>query len=102
MTSPINHINRPTGNALNNNAAKTREKTSPESTPQASTGAEDTVSLSKETTRIGELQSQLSSVSEVDQEKVDAIKQEIAKGNYPIDSQRIAENLINLEKALAE
>jgi len=102
MTSPINHINRSTTNALNSNAGKTQEKTSADSAPQAPTDKEDTVSISQETVHIRELQSQLNSISEVDQEKVDAIKQEIAKGNYPIDQQRIAENLINLEKALTE
>ena len=104
MTSPINNINRSVTDALTNSASNARSKTSAE--PPTGTGvqptADDTVSLSKESVHIRELQQQLDSISEIDSEKVNAIKQEIAKGNYPIDSDRIAENLISLEKALLE
>jgi negative regulator of flagellin synthesis FlgM len=104
MTSPINNINRAATNALTNNASKTESKNSAESTSGSASqpAADDTVSISKESVHIRELQQQLDSISEIDSEKVDAIKQEIAKGNYPIDSNSIAENLINLEKALLE
>lgn len=102
MTSPINNINRSTTGALNSNASKTRDNTSSESSTQSSKRSEDTVSISAETTNIRELQSQLNGISEINLEKVESIKQEIAKGNYPIDQDSIAENLINLEKALIE
>ena len=103
MTSPINHINRSNTEALTSNTAKTRanaaEKTESGSSAQP---AEDTVSLSQESVQVRELQQQLNSIPEVDAEKVAAIKEEIARGNYPLDPERIAENLINLEKALIE
>ena len=103
MTSPINNINRSASNALNNNAGKTQEKSNAQDKSLPSTDkTEDTVSISSETVHIRELQSQLNNVSEIDMDKVEAIKQEIAKGNYPIDNERIAENLINLEKALTD
>ncbi len=105
MTSTINNINRSSTDALTNSASKTRSKASTESTTSGSgsqPATDDTVSISKESVHIRELQQQLDSISEIDSEKVDAIKQEIAKGNYPIDSNRIAENLISLEKALLE
>ena len=103
MTSPINHINKSTTSALNNNAGKTRDKASGDDAIQSPTASsEDTVSISEETVHIRELQSQLNSVSEIDMSKVEAIKQEISRGNYPIDADRIAENLINLEKALTD
>lgn len=100
MTSPINNINRSTSHALSSDASKTRDKSSTESTAPATAATEDKVSISEETVHIRQLQSQLNSISDVDRSKVEAIKQEIAKGNYPIDKERIAENLINLEKAL--
>jgi negative regulator of flagellin synthesis FlgM len=102
MTSPISPINRSTTNALNTNASPAQEKPSPEGSAKSPVDKGDTVSISAETVRIRELQSQLNSISEVDLDKVELIKQEIAKGNYPIDNQRIAENLINLEKALTD
>ena len=98
MTSPINNTNRPTTNTLSNHAEKSRAKPSDE----ASSDSADTVSISAETVHIRELQSQLNNASEVDMDKVEAIKQEIAKGNYPIDKDSIAENFINLEKALID
>ena len=102
MTSSINNINRSASNPLSNNASKTQKETSAESSVQTPADNGDTVSISKETVHIRELQSQLNSLSEVDMDKVESIKQEIAKGNYPIDNERIAENLINLEKALID
>ena len=102
MTSPINLINKSTTTALNNSASKTKDKPSSEEVAQPSSSTEDTVSISQETVHIRELQSQLSSVSEIDMDKVESIKQEISRGNYPVDTDRIAENLINLEKALAD
>ena len=104
MTSPINPTNRSTTESLTSNAAKTRAK-SADSVKQDTTetrSTEDTVSLSQESVHVRELQQQLNEIPEVDAEKVAAIKKEIAKGNYPLDPERIAENLLNLEKALIE
>ena len=102
MTNPINNINRPTTDALSSSSNKTKDKTSTETRPETRPVSEDTVSLSAESTQVRSLQQQLESVPEVDVEKVEAIKREIARGNYPLDPERIAENLISLEKALSE
>lgn len=104
MTSPINPINRSTTEALNNNSSsRARNKDASESTSSNSRpAAEDTVSLSEQSLQVRDLQQQLENLPEVDAEKVEAIKQEIAKGNYPLDPERIAQNLIALEKALNE
>ena len=100
MPSPINNINRSASNALSNNASKTQPEPTTDKAVQTPADTGDTVSLSKETVHIRELQAQLNNISEVDMDKVESIKQEIAKGNYPIDKERIAENLINLEKSI--
>ncbi len=103
MTSPISNINRPTTESVTSNAGKAKAKSANESASSASRpAADDTVSLSEESVQVRELQQQLGSIPEVDAEKVEAIKQEIAKGNYPLDPERIAENLLNLEKVLGE
>ncbi|MFW2374727.1 MAG: flagellar biosynthesis anti-sigma factor FlgM [Gammaproteobacteria bacterium] len=104
MTSPINPINRSTTDALNSNGStRARDKESTEtSSSSPRPAAEDTVSLSDQSLQVRDLQQQLESLPEVDAEKVEAIKQEIAKGNYPLDPERIAQNLIKLEKALNE
>ena len=102
MTSPINNINRSSTESVTTNSSKARAKEAPESTPSTRPAAEDTVSLSEESVQVGELRQQLNDISEVDTDKVEAIKREIANGNYPVDPERIAENLLNLEKALSE
>ena len=102
MTSPINNINRTTAEAVSSGTSKTREKSSSAPGKQTRAASEDTVSLSAESAQVRELQQQLNAIPEVDAEKVAAIKQEIAKGNYPLDPERIAQNMINLEKALTE
>lgn len=104
MTSPINPINRSNTEALNNsNSSRTGSKESSETASDSSRPpAEDTVSLSEQSLQVRDLQQQLETLPEVDAEKVEAIKQEIAKGNYPLDPEKIAQNLVNLEKALSQ
>jgi len=103
MTNPISNINRPATDSLTSNASKSRDKTSTDtSNSSAAARSEDTVSLSAESNQVQQLQQQLESLPEIDSQKVESIKQEIAKGNYPLDAERIAENLIKLEKALLE
>jgi negative regulator of flagellin synthesis FlgM len=100
--TPINPINRSTTDALSSNASKSRDNTAADSPSDTRTLSDDTVSLSQDTLQVRELQQQLDSVSEIDADKVAAIKAEIANGNYPLDPDRIAENLLKLEKALTE
>ena len=102
MSNPINNINRPPTDALNSGNNKAKTQASSDSSVETRTSSEDTVSLSAESGQVRSLQQQLDAVPEVNIEKVEAIKREIARGNYPLDPERIAENLINLEKALSE
>ena len=104
MNNPINPINRSPVNPISTNTGKTQAKESTESSNSNSNSnsnsasSQETVSLSSQS----ELKLHLSNASEVDSAKVEALKQEIAKGNYPLDPQKIAENLISLEQSLIE
>jgi negative regulator of flagellin synthesis FlgM len=103
MTNPINNINRGVTDSVNGNAKAAK----PQSTPQTESverpeSTEDRVSLSDESIQLTELRAKIDDIPEVDEEKVNAIKQEIAKGNYPVDPEKIVENLLNLEKSLSE
>lgn len=105
MTNPINPLNRGASGSVSNNAGKpqnTNNAAGDEARKPSATAGEDTVSLSQGSQQVIELQQQLKSAPEVDSAKVEAIKQEIARGNYPLDPEKIAENLINLEKSLLE
>ncbi len=103
MSNPINPVNRGTNSPVNINSGKAQNKAdAADSKTRPSSPSEDTVSLSEGSQQVIELQSQLKNAPEVDSAKVEAIKQEIARGNYPLDPEKIAENLINLEKSLLE
>lgn len=104
--SPIDHISRSITDALSNNSkARSKadaDKAAGSTSSPAPRPAEDKVSLSEESLHVRELQQKLDQVPEVDAEKVQAIKQAIARGDYPLDPKKIAANLMNLEKILGE
>lgn len=102
MTNPINPIGRSSVGTISSNTEKAQTKNNSEGNTSSSVSNEDTVSLSQKSQQVIELQQQLKNTSEVDSAKVEAIKQEIANGNYPLDAEKIAENLINLEQTLIE
>ncbi len=58
--------------------------------------------LSHEVTHLStdNLSQKLSEQSEIDEEKVTVIKQAIANGEYPLDSQKIAQAFLSLESIL--
>ncbi len=106
MTNPINPINRAATNSVNNHSS-----TGPQASDAAAdvtaksgngSGSEDTVSLSSRSQQVIELQQHLDSSTGIDQARVDAIKQQIAEGNYPLDAEKIAENMLKLEQSLIE
>ncbi|VAW70996.1 hypothetical protein MNBD_GAMMA09-92 [hydrothermal vent metagenome] len=103
MTNPINS-GRSTGNAISNNNANkpASSRLSADSSAKTTDRSKDTVSLSPQSQKVIELQQQLKNAAEIDSAKIEAIKQEIANGNYPLDANKIAENLINLEQSLIE
>ena len=82
---------------------KTTDITGSNNSPAAEQAAKtngDTVSITSEASKIRELQSSLSNAPDIDMEKVESIKKEIANGNYPIDYEGIADKLLDLEKTL--
>jgi negative regulator of flagellin synthesis FlgM len=102
MTNPVNPLGRTTTGSLSSNTEKTQSNSKAEKSSSSSVSSEDTVSLSAQSQQVSGLQQQLKNTPAVDQAKVDSIKQEIANGNYPLDAEKIAENLINLEQSLLE
>ncbi|VAW63652.1 hypothetical protein MNBD_GAMMA08-734 [hydrothermal vent metagenome] len=105
MSNPINPLSRSSAGSVNSNAEKPQNNVSAKGAPDSGTSSissQDTVSLSQKSQQVSGLQQQLNSSPAIDQAKVDSIKQEIANGNYPLDAEKIAENLINLERSLLE
>jgi negative regulator of flagellin synthesis FlgM len=56
---------------------------------------EDSVTLSK-------VQEKMDAEPDFDRAKVESIKQAIAQGQYPLDSRRIAENFVALERMIRD
>ena len=102
MTSPIN-LNSKTTGSVSSNAGKTQNNANANIKAEGSAASsEDKVSLSQESQQVSGLQQQLKDSPAVDMAKVETIKQEIANGNYPLDAEKIAQNLIKLEHSLLE
>ncbi len=64
-------------------------------------GLDDKVSLTDTATLIQRLSQRIAESPEVDQSRVEAIRQSLAAGSYRIDPERVAEKMIALESALA-
>lgn len=105
MNNTINGTPRNRSDIQNEQSSKTTRADNVSAKPDAAQTpakqSEDTVSITSEASRIRELQNSLVDVPDIDLEKVEAIKKEIANGNYPIDHERIASNLLDLEKTLS-
>jgi len=104
MPDPINPSGRSTTSAIggNGNKSAVSKPTSDSATETGARADNDTVSLSAQSRKVIELQQQLKNAPEIDSVKIEAIKQEIANGNYPLDANKIAENIISLEQSLIE
>ncbi len=70
----------------------------PVATPEPST--KDNVVLSSEAQNLVRLQAKISSLPDVNLDRVAAIKQAIAEGRFEINPERIAENMLNQDELL--
>ena len=105
MNNSISGSSRNRSDILSEQSSKSAKTnttaSSTENKAETSKSSADTVSITSEANKIRELQSSLANAPDIDLAKVESIKNEIANGNYPIDPERIASNLIDLEKALS-
>lgn len=97
MTDPISHFSRMAQMDANvRQAAKAEKRTSTAADPAATAAParrDDEVQLS-------EVARQAMREPEFDRAKVEAIKTAIAQGQYPLDSRRIAESFVALERMI--
>jgi negative regulator of flagellin synthesis FlgM len=66
----------------------------------ATGNTQDTVTLTGAAALMNRLHAEITAAPVVDQQRVDAIRQQIADGTYAIDPMRVAEKLINVEATL--
>lgn len=104
MSNPINNdlgINRVQGRAGARVNDESRSE-SPKTQDSASPAQGDRVTLTEDAQRLGEVLSAALDSSDVDNAKVDSLRDAIEKGEYQVDSQRTAEKLVAFEKSLSE
>ncbi len=97
-----NRINNGLGtyeNAKLEKAERERSKSS-ESSSSESSSSRDTVNISDEAVLRTDALQTATSTSDVRREKVEAIKAQIANGEYTIDTRKIATNLVRDDMAL--
>lgn len=101
MADLINSITRSNSDAVTRSGRKDEPpKSAGASVPAGTADLSDKLTLTDEASRMQKLQQSLANIPEVNAEKIAHIKQEIANGNYPIDAERIAKNMIDLENLL--
>ncbi|WP_163935904.1 flagellar biosynthesis anti-sigma factor FlgM [Paraferrimonas sp. SM1919] len=86
------------GHQANINTLK-KQANSSESAEVAQVKA-NSVELTEEGKQMHSLESKIANSSGIDQAKVDQIKQAIAEGQYKIDTQKLASNMLKLEQEL--
>lgn len=102
MSIDINQIssNRPEGPKRHDNgkmttvSAQSAEK-KPSNTPLQDT--KDSVSFSPAAQNLAKIEAELKSLPDVDQSRVDTIKARIESGDYQVNSQNLAQKLLNTE-----
>ena len=85
-----------TGSSINVNKGQTSERTN-NAPNQVSDQKKSAVQKSDSINTIAQ---SLAAESGFDQNKVNIIKQQIQSGNYPLDSRKIAESFLSLEKLI--
>ena len=84
---------------LNPQAERT-EQQARESTQSEQRAPRDRVELSRDAHSLERLEKEIKASESFDQGKVEAISRAISEGNYPVNSQRIAEKFLELESQL--
>lgn len=103
MVIDTNNINSSGGTSRSRSSApvvttSTKTQAAPVAAPEPS--AKDNVVLSSEAQNLVRLQAKISSLPDVNLDRVAAIKQAIAEGRFEINAERIAENMLNQDELL--
>jgi len=102
MSIDINQIssNRPEGPKRHDNGKVTTPSAQSTENKLANTPSKDTrdsVSLSSAAKNLAKIETELKSLPDIDQSKVDAIKARIENGDYQVNSQNMAQIMLNTE-----
>lgn len=99
-TNNINSSGSTSGARRSVPAAPTNTAKTPTPVETAVTNSKDNVVLSPEAQNLTRLQAKISTLPDVNLDRVAAIKQAIAEGRFEINPERIAENMLNQDELL--
>jgi negative regulator of flagellin synthesis FlgM len=93
--SPFGRVDRPDPSSLQKSAKSQRRDDS-----SASVASDKVAASQSDEVKLSEVALQARQEPEFDRAKVDAIKQALQDGQYPLDSRRIAENFVAIERMI--
>ena len=109
MTDPINLYKRPLGSVNGSRPATRKEGVSAEVTSGAADAASSAAAAAPKPRVSGDEKLELSETARktmadpsFDRAKVEAIKTALKEGSYPLDSRRIAESFVALERLIKD
>lgn len=100
MSNPIDGGSRPHGNAAappGKGHKASGDPAQPAPAPAASSSNSAAADEAEASERLQAVRERIDQSPEVDQERVDAIKQRIAEGDYPIDAEKVARKFAEFE-----
>ncbi len=101
MTNPINGGNNLTvGKVLNEGLRGRQQAETPPRTGSAAPAGETAADKARLSDRLQAILDTIDRSPDVDMDRVAAIRQSIAEGNYPLDADRIASKVAEFEKLL--
>jgi len=98
----VNNINSLTHSTVSSagNKSETVKTVSAENQQQAaapSEAAEESIEISSQAQLLSRLEAQIKDLPEVDQSRIDALREQINQGSYEIDDSSLAQRIIELE-----
>ncbi len=104
MTDKINGYGRtelPASSSRTGGVKRTEQGESARSTGGEETTRTDAVALTDTAVRLKRIEANLAELPEVDQAKVDALRERIDSGNYQVDGQEVARKLMQMEQDIS-
>lgn len=98
---PSTHIPVDSGTKSTDVAAKPNSP-APQGQEPAATATKDQVNLTPEARQLRDLESKVANMPEVDSNRVNQIKQQLANGSFEVNPERIASKMMDLERALGD
>ncbi len=86
----------------NTGAAAKQDNSAQQAQNPAAGPARDQVSLTPEAKQLRDLEAKVASMPEVDSNRVNQIKQQLANGSFEVNPARIADKMMSLERALGD